>query len=577
MKPVVKNGRTFKKRAMGALGVGSTIIMSTVALAATSTGVLVYAGTDASLTGSKTLQWLQPLAALVTLTSLPGSSPSTRTLVPVANNLGRTSITPAGTGTTGTKAMKLGINLNVVDYYNDGRPFVNLVAGSGWYLQSTSGTAAMPADRMDADLNVVTLNAGENILRTISVPTKAYRGASVDVVCKWQGKGTVRIVGQTVANLRVTSSSATFTFVPKGTYGATMVISKLDAQTPLRMIDCREADADPNALFEENFLNEVKKYNTIRFMKWQTAVEDNSAITWAKRARPNIGLTRGADGIAVETMVQLANMTHTNPWFAMPWNADDEYIRNFAIYVRDNLDPTLQVYVETSNEVWNWVYPVTKQASQEGLARGLATDAGIAVLKRYAQRTGEVMDIWTSVFAGKSNRLVRVAATQNMGWGANQILNYNNTATKVDALAVAPYFFSNMQPGVVAKTGIDKYFSSDVATMIDVAMTAAADTQKIAKQYNLRFITYEAGQHLSSAADLDQLSKVQRDSRMGTAYTKYLQKWRDQFGDLMVLFADTGPINQYGAWGMREYIGQPLNEAPKANAVELFRQSYITK
>jgi len=73
------------------------------------------------------------------------------------------------------------------------------------------------------------------------------------------------------------------------------------------------------------------------------------------------------------------------------------------------------------------------------------------------------------------------------------------------------------------------------------------------------------------------LTQVQRDPRMGDLYTRYLTKWRNEFGDLMVLFHAWGPINQYGAWGMQEYLGQPLNEAPKAQAVDLFRRSYVTK
>ena len=33
------------------------------------------------------------------------------------------------------------------------------------------------------------------------------------------------------------------------------------------------------------------------------------------------------------------------------------------------------------------------------------------------------------------------------------------------------------------------------------------------------------------------------------------------------MFVDhVSPIGRYGAWGLREYLGQPLNEAPKARA-----------
>lgn len=580
MKRVVNRHRSAKKRALGALGFGSTALLSTIAIAASSTSVVLYTAAGNSLTGSKAVQWLEPVASLLSLTALTGSAPVTRTIPTprMMSPIGSTSVVPAGTGSSTARPMKLGMNLIGADYYNNSRPFMNLLAGSVWYLQSdTAGTVGMPESRMDVLRNVVTLNSGEYATRVISPPTQAFRGATVDVVCRWEGKATVRALGVTVKNVRVNSNSLSFTFVPQGVTGAILQVSKLDPQAPFRKADCREKDADPNALFEPTFLAEAKKYNTLRFMKWQPAVESNAAVTWAARTTPASGVVRGPDSIPVEYMVQLANETKTNPWFCMPWNADDDYIRKFATYVRDNLDPTLTAHVETSNEVWNWVYPVTKQASTEGLAKNLSTDAGVAMLLRYAERTGEVMDIWTDVFAGKSNRLVRVLASQNLAWGMRQQLKFRNTATKVDAVAIAPYFFSNMKAGELASTGVDKYFNTNVVTMIDNAMLATADTQKLAKEYGLRMLAYEAGQHLTSASDLDQLGKVQRDPRMGQAYTRYLNRWRDQFGDLMVLFTDYGPINQYGSWGMREYIGQPLTEAPKANAVELFRQSYITK
>jgi hypothetical protein len=40
-------------------------------------------------------------------------------------------------------------------------------------------------------------------------------------------------------------------------------------------------------------------------------------------------------------------------------------------------------------------------------------------------------------------------------------------------------------------------------------------------------------------------------------------------GDL-ILYASTAPIASYGSWGLREYAGQPEEEAPKYAAVRRF-------
>jgi len=70
------------------------------------------------------------------------------------------------------------------------------------------------------------------------------------------------------------------------------------------------------------------------------------------------------NGMSVEYMVQLANDLNANPWFNMPHMADDDFVRNFATYVRDHLKPGLTAYVEWSNEIWNFGW---------GTANGTAT------------------------------------------------------------------------------------------------------------------------------------------------------------------------------------------------------------
>ena len=73
-------------------------------------------------------------------------------------------------------------------------------------------------------------------------------------------------------------------------------------------------------------------------------------------------------------MVALANQTGTEPWFTMPAGADEEYIRNFATYVRDHLDPGLQVHVEYSNEMWNWAFGQTQWLGAQTKAAWGSTD-----------------------------------------------------------------------------------------------------------------------------------------------------------------------------------------------------------
>ena len=41
-------------------------------------------------------------------------------------------------------------------------------------------------------------------------------------------------------------------------------------------------------------------------------------------------------------------------WVNVPLMVDDDYITKFATLLKEQLDPSLVVYVEYSNEIWNY-------------------------------------------------------------------------------------------------------------------------------------------------------------------------------------------------------------------------------
>ena len=267
-------------------------------------------------------------------------------------------------------------------------------------------------------------------------------------------------------------------------------------------------------------------------------------------------------------MIALANATGAAPWFNIPWNADEDYITRMAELVKARVPAGRQVYVELSNEVWNYQFAVAGQSEREGLALGLSEDRFIANLRRYADKTSATMKIWARVFADRPGQLVRVAATQHDNpWTAEMVLSWKDTAANVDALATAPYF------------GHD-FFSGERTNMTDegLLMTALAEQARqvladkgvanadVARKYAKRFIAYEAGQHVIAPNSLDRVALINRSPRMYDIYRNYLADWRTRFGDTIMLYNASGAISQYGAWGLREYAGQPLSQTPKRRA-----------
>lgn len=524
------------------------------------------------------------LAACGTATA-SNNDTSTNTAAPVTANA------VAQTAVSDPTAFKVGTNLSTIQWWDGNRPFMNLLYGTGgWTMISTSTWAsqAVPPEDLDANGWVKSVPAGYAVQRGLSVPV-----AGGNFICRFQGNGQLQVSGASVSNVVVGSGQTTFTLAP--TYPnpqSALLRFTVDPTNYIRNIDCREASAPTTGSISQEFLTAAQGFKVIRFMKWALpAVEHNSGtsaawgggtqanpnylVTWATRNKPGDADYTSNDGVPVEVMMEAANDLNADPWFAMPWNADDNYITQFATYVRDHLPAGHQVYVEESNEVWNGGYAVSVQSKLEGIAEQLpsvnnpATVTG-GPLERYAEKTEHVMDIWKNVFAatGQSSQLVRVAAWQHVQpYYSDQLLAYMNLYQHVDALATAPYWGSGT--GVAGLT-LDQIMTSYLPGEINNQLNFAAQNKAVAQKYNLRYVTYEGGQSVVLSNNLPLEQQIERDPRMTDLYKSFISQWQSQIGDTLTLFTLHAPISQYGGFGMYEYVGQPLSQAPKMQAVQQF-------
>ncbi len=472
----------------------------------------------------------------------------------------------------------VGINLAGLSTWGGERTLMNLALNSPWKSQrpGVSGWVEMDPSRMDANGDMKALLTSELANKALTPPEGAYGPTATRIRCTWKGKGTLAPGGSAVTNLAKSTDSFEFDWAaangvtPKSAW---VTISKIDTTDPLRKVDCREKDASPTAMFSSKMLESLKGFSVIRFLDWQK-VNTNAPVSWATRTTAESTVQNTDQGPAVEIMVALANEAGIDPWFHMHWNADEEYVRRFAEYVRDHLAPGRKVYVEMSNEVWNYNFPVTNQAQAEGVAEGLSPTAGYAMFMRYAEKATWMNKIWTDVFKADPSRLVRIVATQNNNPAAvEMILGFRDTAQYVDAVSTAPYFggatFAGTRATITDSANIFAFLSEDV----DLAISKALKAKVVAQRYGKRYIGYEGGQHVVNRGNPTLVAAINRDPRMYDMYRKYLTAWNSQIGDLMTLYAATGSFDQYGAWGLREYTGQSLAETPKRRAV----QDYLSR
>jgi len=481
----------------------------------------------------------------------------------------RTTLAALGAMLTGAQAadaanvppMRIGVSLSAPAYYRKTRSLANLAAGSNWYAMDHH---KLGPDEVDKDGNVKRLAPGKVLNRVLTAPNYATKSATIR--CTWKGQGVLTVTGR-IQNQRKVAGGFLFDLQnavpPTGRVAAQLKLSEINPADPIRDIDCRETTIPANARFDPFYVQSLRGFKVIRFMDWQAA-NLNAPVTWTTRHLPSAIDNAAGDGVAIEDMIALSNETGADPWFNLPWNADDDYYERFARMVHDNLPAGRTVYIELSNEVWNHRFRASQQAIQEGVAAGLDPEPWKAGLLRYAQKLSHVMDIWAKVYSDRPGKLVRVAACQNGTTCAKLVLGYADTPRHIDALATAPYFGGRLNKTVFASP--DELFAA-LTPEIDRTLDFALQAKALAAQYGKRYIAYEGGQHLTFK-DLDFLHKVERDPRMYDAYKAYLEGWRTKIGDTLVLYGSSGEIGRFGAFGLVEYAGQPLADAPKMRAVQ---------
>ncbi|MGB1310854.1 MAG: hypothetical protein ACPG47_06560 [Leucothrix sp.] len=390
---------------------------------------------------------------------------------------------------------------------------------------------------------------------------------------------------------------------------ASLVISKTNSANPIRNIRVllpggicqgnpyqrvnRAADCQSGAylsfekhyqtlVFNPAYLNFMKDFRLIRFMN-MSGMTRNPIQHWHERntlSKATWGGKEGYRGAPIEVMVKLANTLQADAWFSMPYQATDAYIKQFASYVNQHLNPDLKVYIEYSNEAWNNIFIHRRHTIDQGIAQKLDTDPQTAGIKFYAQRSVEVFTLWQNAFDNKS-RLIRTLAS----WSANpqlssQLLSYNQTHAQTDALAIAPYFYADLNSLRKAQS-VDDVFSAIESIWSRYGLPATIkqinEQSKLAQEFGVELVAYEGGQHLVDwetrtvdAHPNPLLYAANRDPRMGKLYTEYLNAWNKAGGKTFVHFSAPRIYSWYGSWGAKEYITQPRNQAPKYDALLRF-------
>lgn len=504
----------------------------------------------------------------------------------------------------------LGLNLSSVVDWSTAYPFIDLFKMSRtWHTQRDGVWNTQQSDLLDLDskgwVRDFTKDGSAAPFQRVNtiVNTSGLDLRDGNWVLDWKGEGRIEVI-----NAKIISRTGNQIVLDPNSGSVEISIYSTDPNNTgnyLRDIRFYHQDdkslLDAGEVFNPAFLDKVEDFRVLRFMDW-TQTNNSTDRTWAD-ATP-IGAAQQTSGVSVDVMVALANKAGADPWFTIPHGADANYIRQFATYVRDNLDPDLVARFEYSNEVWNWSFQQAQWADQQSKNAWGNVEGGW--MQWYGVKAAEMANIVADVFGSQTGtRALNVFSTQ-AGWkgleryalDAPAYVAKGGVAPKeapFHVYAIAPYFggalgFEEMREQVRTwisqgeagiKAALNYIGSGNGFDSIPAIGQTVAYHSAEAKKLGWQLEAYEGGQHIVDHAGLFGGGEDQAFTRFFTAlaarpemadlYQRYFETWRDNGGGMMAHYSDMALPSRYGSWGLWDSAYSP--DTPRSRAVEAFRDN----
>jgi hypothetical protein len=483
---------------------------------------------------------------------------------------------------------KFGINLSGLEDWSREQAFLNhMKTARDWISQRQGVWDSKEALPLDKNGYVTALKPGQ-WATTLLLTEVSEHFPSGEYVLLYDGEGKFRWSG----NSRSISSAPgreVVDFTPTGKGFIQLIMTEANPENYPRNMRFMRKEREKlleTQRFAPEFLERWRNVDTIRFMDW-TRTNPSKLSSWSERPHPG-QRTYSHSGAPWEEVIALCNELKVNAWINIPHRADEEFIRKTAEMFRDQLDPSLGVYIEFSNEVWNGMFPASRESNQRGLDAGLAPEGWRAGALQYAKDCVRMYEILDTVFTGpQRKRLRKVVATQaaNIGY-AKIVVEADGVAEGADVLAIAPYLTFNVpespqswNPDMptaseVENWDLDQLFAYLNTTSLPQCTRWMDQQMELATKNGLELTCYESGQHLSALGNANRYKKLNdlliqanRDPRMGQLYLDYLNHWTKIGGGLICLFNSGQRYTNAGSWGFFEHWGQTEETAVKYRAV----------
>ena len=483
------------------------------------------------------------------------------------------------------------VNLNDISDITTMDPFLDIMKYSRPFAASGEGVwklydHATLVEEGYLDENGWPVAVPENADQIVTVWGAPEYNPTMDgiYVMQYSGEGTIQMTGVTI--LSETDGEVIFEYDGEGTI--LLAVTETDPDSTgdyIRDISIVKEEYielhESGQIFNPEFLEVVQDFRQIRYMDVMST--NNSQVEGADDVIPESYATWSDGDLVIgsprEVIAELANQTGTELWINIPVLASEEYIRELALFMRDNVDPNLTITVEYGNETWNNSFKETevlRAAAQEDW--GLESTDYAAFVAYTAKLPVETAQIFDDVFGDEADaRLVHTlggslpdtSRTEDLLtaeiWRDYEPDNWVAPTEVMDAVAVTSYFGGHTLQNserldelleVIADPEVNEFvwlrdamLDPDYPGSIPTVLAYWARQSELTERYGVDLLMYEGGAHIQQyfqvEADRELLEEqvvgfmdeFYRSEYMVELYEAVFEGWME-YGD--------GPFNQFG-------------------------------
>lgn len=519
---------------------------------------------------------------------------------------------------TQLKNSSMGMGLSSINDWSTQMPFIDLMKQSRVWRDWRTKSQNRPPIHTDNNDWVTHLLPGQTAGTVFLVsPTNRDPLYSTYIV-NYEGEGEIEYRWMT--KLLKEQSKPGHHVIKVGRGNNILEITATNPKDPIRNISIvpqqHYGDFKKGAIFNPDWISLIKQFNTLRYMDW-LKTNNSSLSKWEDRTQFNHRTWR-ENGAPFEVIVKLAKETNTNLWLNVPHLADQKFITNLAKLLKQEVPAHLDIYIEHSNEVWNWQFQQAQYANKEG--RRVFGEIGPAYMRWHGMRTAQICDIFKrEVFKDSKQRIHCVLGVQTAWHGleksALHCKGWKESNSKpcyqhgFDHIAITSYFHGHLSGPSKAEgnevyiqkltewanstNGLDHAFeqlktgkplsgiSESLGNYKGTAEKLKAHLhywKSVSAEYGMSLIAYEGGQHITANGKALQENKdmtdfyerLNDDPRMEQIYSQQLALWKEMGGGLNTHFVDVSQPSKWGSWGARKYLDK---SSPKWDAIETFNKT----